>query len=68
MNDEYGAKIERGRVISAENGAASVESMSRPGIVTMPLKAATGLELKPGMYVFYFMFLDGSGMIIGEVS
>ena len=42
MNDEYGAKIERGRVISAENGAASVESMSRPGIVTKPLKAAQG--------------------------
>ena len=60
----YGVTIERGRVISDKG---RVESLTRPGLVTPELKAVEGFTFQTGMYVYYFMFADGSGLILGEV-
>lgn len=60
-----GVQIERGRVISADY---KVESLSRPGLTTRPLQLIAGIEsIALGAYVYFFMFEDGTGLILGEV-
>lgn len=68
----YGAMIERGRVREAdEAGAAArytVESASRPGVVTPPLIALNGELYDVGDSVAFFMFDDGTGGILCRVE
>lgn len=65
---DYGAVIEQGRVIAPEGGGYRVESLSRPGIRTLPLQAAHGEVFSPGDLVYFFMFRDGRGMIISPAG
>ena len=67
MND-YGARVERGRVIAMEGNGARVASLSRTGVVTPPLAYDIRFEppISTGDGVFFFVFEDGSGRIIGR--
>ena len=65
---DYGAVIERGKVISPEGGGYRVESLSRPGIKTLPLQALHGEIFAPGDLVYFFMFSDGKGAIISPAG
>lgn len=63
-----GATIERGEVISAEGNAYSVRSLDREGIVSPPMQALDRGGYDMGDLVFFFLFQDGTGAIIGEIS
>lgn len=79
---EYGARIERGRILRSMGGGWEVESYDRPGVITPPLKTiddnkytvtveeTTYTIHKPGyqagMDVYFFMFDDGKGLILHE--
>jgi len=62
----YGAVIERGTVVSRTDTGYRVKSLSREGIVTLPLETQTGRDLQIGDDVYYFMFDDGRGMIVTD--
>ena len=68
MKNEYGAPIERGRVKDVTQEGARVESLSRPGITTPPIKAIQGTEVQADDTVCFFMFSDGKGMIIAKAE
>lgn len=63
---QTGATIERGRVLSVQNGRAIIESITRPGIITMPLGVTGGVTVSQGDAVFYFEFEDGCGLMLGK--
>ena len=67
-NPMYGAIIERGIVSEAQNGAYTVVSCDRPGVVTPPLKTINSTTLYADDRVFFFMFKDGSGRIIDKMD
>ncbi len=70
--------IERGKIISGGPGAYVVESYTRGGVQTRPIAAASEYVSEctcdgkskylysAGDEVFYFMFPDGRGMILGK--
>lgn len=68
MNDCYGCQIvgfERGKVCEKKNGPLyKVESYTRDGIVSRWIEAVQG-EYQIGDNVYFFMFDDGRGMILG---
>lgn len=64
----YGASIERGAVESIEDGGYRVASFTRDGITTPPLKTMNETDaLSIGDRVFFFLFDDGDGLIIGKM-
>lgn len=64
MGNEYGAAIERGKVVGLENGRYIVESLTREGIITPPMEAMDGQTYQAGDTVYFFMFDDGQGRIV----
>mgnify|MGYP006873098553 CR=1 FL=1 len=61
--------IERGKIISAEAGGYVIASIDRDGIETPPLAALhSGETYSAGDHVYYFIFGDGTGRILGEFS
>ena len=64
-NDVYGVAIERGRIFVTPDGARVV-SLSREGITTPPLPILSGQTVTEGELVYFFMFDDGRGLIIGR--
>lgn len=69
MSNEYnpihGAMIERGEVLTAESGAYTVKSFDRDGVITPPIHSNTSYSYSVGNHVFFFLFRDGSGRILG---
>lgn len=60
-----GAIVERGRVIGTdEDGYVTVVSMDSPGIVSLPMKTASGVTTKEGDVVLFCEFPDGDGLIL----
>jgi len=70
MNDCYGCQIvgfERGKVCAKKSGPLyKVESYTRDGIVSRWIEAVQG-EYQSGDDVYFFMFDDGRGMILGRL-
>lgn len=66
--NEYGAKMERGRVTGINAKGAVIESIDRPGVVTPGLKRADGSVPSVGESVWFWMADDGSGLIDGGVA
>ncbi len=65
MDDRaYGALIERGIVTAVIGGKYTVASLDRSGIVTPPLDAINEEAYTINDLVTYFMFRDGTGMIL----
>lgn len=61
----YGAQVERGQVLMVlEDGRAQIESFSRPGMTTPPLRAPAGLEPATDDIVYFLLYPDGRGMIL----
>lgn len=67
-----GAAIERGRVISVDSARthARVESITRAGVIAPSLAIPNPIDtnLRAGEYVYFFMFSDGGGRILGRVE
>jgi len=69
---EYGAMIERGEISAAEGEKYRVRSLSRDGIESLALPLMQKMcseneeEYAVGDRVYYFMFPDGTGGIIGK--
>ena len=64
--DAYGAVIERGIVMEAAEGGYKVKSLSRYGIVTPAIPAMYGGTIAEGEKVYFFLFDDGHGAILGK--
>lgn len=64
MEREYGTRIERGIIIEVCSDGYKVESYSRDGMITLSLPADQ--ELEAGNWVYFFVFPDGRGKIIGK--
>lgn len=69
MKDEvYGAPIERGVIDSIKDGCYRVASYTRDGIVSLPIKSICNSDTYSiGDKVYFFMFDDGNGMILGKL-
>ena len=63
-NPLYGAIIERGVILTEESGAYTVQSFDRENVVTPPITALSD-SYDVGNRVFFFLFNDGSGRILG---
>ena len=62
-----GAVIERGKVMAVTAGGITVESWDRPGVTAGGLgKAVAGATFAVGDTVYFFLFEDGRGMVIGK--
>lgn len=57
------ALIERGEIVSAENGQYMVKSLDRDGI-TARLKGVNSKAYDAGNRVYFFLFDDGTGRIL----
>ena len=66
-NTPFGAFIERGEILTEESAEYTVKSFDRDGIITPPIKAINN-SYDVGDHVFFFMFNDGSGQIIGKIE
>lgn len=75
--EKYGAPIERGTIVSIDGDRYRVASYSRDGVTSLPIKAIIdfdtyydGVPVRRygiGDKVFFFMFDDGNGMILGKL-
>lgn len=61
-----GAVIERGRIEKYEDGKYTVASLDREGIKSLPIgMIGGGKPFSVGEIVYFFLFPDGSGSVIG---
>lgn len=64
----YGAPIERGVIETIEDGGYRVASFTRNGITSLPMKTMNEADtLSIGDRVYFFLFDDGDGLIIGKM-
>lgn len=62
------ARIERGEIVKAEDGKYFVRSYGRDGLTTpgIPALIAAMVPFTVGEKVYFFLFDDGHGAIIGR--
>ena len=62
------AQIERGVIISADSGTYTVRSYGRDGLITpgIPALAGGGEPYAVNEKVYFFLFEDGHGAILGR--
>lgn len=63
-----GAMIERGVIIRAEDGRYCIRSFCRDGVVTPMIGAMGDHTYQEGDRVYFFMFCDGNGLILAEMT
>ena len=56
--------IERGEIVSVDQGKYKIASLDRDGIITPPMLPIDDKEYAVGDKVYYFYFKDGTGRII----
>lgn len=66
----WGARIERGEIVSVTLGEGDVhlydvESLDRPGVTGYGLQALNDALYAEGQDVYFFLFEDGTGRVIG---
>lgn len=70
-NSQWGTRIERGvirRKTEAPDGMRyAVESYDRPGITAINMRSMINPDAEIGERVYFFMFDDGLGLIIGRL-
>jgi hypothetical protein len=68
-NPIYGAIIERGVIVKVNNDTYTIKSYDRDGITTLPIKRILHKAVyHVGDRVFFFLFQDGSGRILGPMD
>ena len=65
--ESYGAVMERGVILRAEDGAYIVQSYSRDGVTTPKIRALGGKTYAERDWVFFFLFDDGTGRILDAI-
>ena len=60
----YGAPLERGVIAEAAEGGYIVESLDRRGIRTLPLPGFPGSAFSEGEEVYFFVYTDGTGLVL----
>ena len=60
----YGAPIERGVIVSADETGYIVASRERDGIESRPIQAMGGAVYSAGDKVLFCLFHDGTGIIL----
>ena len=61
----YGAVIERGKVLTAGEDGYTIASFDRDGIETPPMTGFGDASFNVGDYVYFYLFRDGTGKILG---
>ena len=64
MTSEYGARIERGIVLEANENGYRVQSLSRDGIIAPAITGLDATAYAAGTIVYFFLFEDGRGKIL----
>ena len=64
---EYGAIIERGKILTATVEGYTVASLDREGIESLPISAIQEDNYTVGDTVYFFLFRDGTGKILCRV-
>ena len=64
MEKQIGAAIERGEVLTSEQGLYTVKSLDRDGIESPPIAAINSTVYQAGDRVYFFLFRDGTGKIL----
>lgn len=64
---EYGACLERGKILSAAEGGYTVASLDRDGIESPPIPSLDGTIYTVADTVYFFLFRDGTGIILGRI-
>ena len=67
-NDFFGAAIERGQVVEKTQAGYRVKSLTRVGVVTPQIQAMQDAEFAVGDGVYFFLFDDGEGGILGKAA
>lgn len=62
---EWGARIERGKILASEDGKYTIESYDRDGLSVTGLPAVGNESYAVGDRVYFFLFSDGTGAVIG---
>lgn len=64
------AKIERGVIQAVSSGLYTVASFSRDGLITpgIPALPGTGGPYTVNEKVYFFLFGDGSGLVLGRFT
>jgi hypothetical protein len=60
----YGAALERGQVETATETGCTVRSFDRPGLITPEIPAMGDDTYAAGDNVLFFLFPDGTGVIL----
>ena len=60
--------IERGKILGKAKDGYTVAYIDRDGIVTRPIRPINTEEYTVGGMVYFFMFKDGTGGILCEIS
>jgi len=63
-----GAVIERGKITSVSSGEYTVESIDRPGIVSLPAKPINPETYSVNDAVYFFVCQDGTGRVMSKVD
>lgn len=66
--ENYGAAMERGRVLGLTKGRATVASFDRDGLVAGGLQILPGQTVSEGDVVFFCQFSDGSGLVLAMME
>lgn len=67
-NEIYGSTLERGLIEKIENGKYRVSSLTRDGILSMPIKSTNETDTYSiGDKVYFFLFDDGDGLILSKM-
>ena len=65
---DYGARIERGQITErTADGGFIVSSLERDGIESGAVTGTDGASYEPGDRVYFFLFRDGTGKILGKM-
>lgn len=67
-NNSYGAKIERGYIVQVAEDGYIVQSYDRHGMKTPIIKSINDHQYGAGDRVYFFLFDDGCGKIIGPMD
>ena len=59
--------IERGKIVTADNGLYTVASLDRDGVISLPIAAADNTAYAVDDMVYFLIFNDGTGKILFAV-